>query len=84
MMKLFRKKRFSNVKQLPIETKPMVITRSSIKPTKCERCLSVYQASFEHIEIQPDISYIGRVVIGSRCPVCNHPNSVEFKEGGAE
>ena len=81
MIKLFRKNIFSNVKQLPIETKPMVITRSRIKPTKCERCLSVYQASFEHIDVLPDICRIDRVVLGSRCPVCKYPNAVEFEEG---
>ena len=83
-MKLFKKKKEDVLLQK--EPLPLVIREGVIKPTTCEVCHTVYQASKEHLRRELNLG--SPFVIGHRlevlnyteCPLCGNPHKVEFEE----
>ena len=79
-MRWFKKKEKVSERQITPEfttPPPIVLRRSRIKPTMCGICKCVYQASFEHIDIDHNRMF-GRVFV--ECPTCGANNDIEFEE----
>ena len=66
---------------IPKRDVPEVIKLSKIKPTKCQHCLTVYQAQHKHLIRERDMGYIvdhGKIF--TRCPICLNGNLAEFED----
>lgn len=82
-MGIFKKKKPLDVKDIlqPLNfDAPEIIKVSKIKPTRCARCFSIYQAKHEHFKFERDMGYItNKSIIYTECPVCKNFNKVEFE-----
>lgn len=82
--RLFNKKSNKLAKELiqPLNFDlPEVIKPSKIKPTKCEFCKTIYQATPAHLKHDCDIGFLHeRYNLFVQCPICKNYNTPEFEE----